>query len=135
MDEESAFQAALDANPDDFVCRLVFADYLEERGDERARGYRALAAQRLTPESFGACAHPISWWNAGMGYITHALPADWFAAMEKPERRYEHTDAEFDFYHEAEDAAARAFARLPAARQAELLNPAPVPTPNQEATT
>ena len=39
---EDDFQRALDKNPDDWQTRLVFADWLEERDDPRAEGYRAL---------------------------------------------------------------------------------------------
>ena len=42
MTTEDDFQAALDANPNDWQTRLVFADWLDERGDVRASGYRAL---------------------------------------------------------------------------------------------
>jgi len=37
---ESAFQAALDAEPDNHALRGAFSDWLEERGDWRAAGYR-----------------------------------------------------------------------------------------------
>jgi uncharacterized protein (TIGR02996 family) len=40
MVTEDAFQTALDAEPDNFSMRLVFADWLEEAGDWRAEGYR-----------------------------------------------------------------------------------------------
>jgi len=40
--EEAAFWSHLDANPSDSVARLVFADWLQERGDLRAEGMRVL---------------------------------------------------------------------------------------------
>src|SRR4051794_23581086 len=40
MSDESAFLAALRANPDDDAARLVFADWLDERGDPRAAWVR-----------------------------------------------------------------------------------------------
>jgi uncharacterized protein (TIGR02996 family) len=40
MTDEAAFHAALDAEPGNSSLRLVFADWLEERGDWRAAGYR-----------------------------------------------------------------------------------------------
>jgi uncharacterized protein (TIGR02996 family) len=49
MTDESAFQAALDADPANFALRLVFADWLEERGDRRAAGYRWMGEQRKWP--------------------------------------------------------------------------------------
>lgn len=49
MTEEDAFQSALDSNPDDATTRLVFADWLDERGDPRASGYRALGRYGRSP--------------------------------------------------------------------------------------
>lgn len=40
--EEDAFWSHLEANPSDSVARLVFADWLQERGDLRAEGMRVL---------------------------------------------------------------------------------------------
>ena len=49
MTTEEDFQKALDANPDDWQTRLVFADWLQDRDDPRADGYRALAVLRVAP--------------------------------------------------------------------------------------
>jgi uncharacterized protein (TIGR02996 family) len=49
MTEETAFQAALDAEPGNSGLRLVFADWLEERGDWRAAGYRWMGEHRKWP--------------------------------------------------------------------------------------
>src|SRR5204863_136709 len=46
---EDDFQNALDADPADWQTRLVFADWLQERGDVRAEGYRALGRTRFYP--------------------------------------------------------------------------------------
>src|SRR5205807_34493 len=35
MSDEAAFLQALDADPEDLTLRMVFADWLEERGDPR----------------------------------------------------------------------------------------------------
>lgn len=40
--EEKAFWDHLEAHPEDSTCRLVFADWLQERGDLRAEGMRVL---------------------------------------------------------------------------------------------
>lgn len=40
--EEKAFWDHLEAHPEDSTCRLVFADWLQERGDPRAEGIRVL---------------------------------------------------------------------------------------------
>src|SRR5262245_5889339 len=42
MHEEQAFLQALQENPDDTALRLIFADWLEERGDQRAELIRLL---------------------------------------------------------------------------------------------
>lgn len=49
MSDEDAFQAKIDENPEDGLPRLVFADWLEERGDPRAEGYRAMVAIGWVP--------------------------------------------------------------------------------------
>jgi uncharacterized protein (TIGR02996 family) len=73
---EDDFQAALDENPEDWQTRLVFADWLDERGDERGPGYRALGLQRHRPPR----GNGYVWFNAAnYGRITFEnLPADWF---------------------------------------------------------
>jgi uncharacterized protein (TIGR02996 family) len=58
---EEDFQNALDANPKDWQTRLVFADWLQERGDERAEGYPALGLMQLR-----AGAHPF---QGGLGSL------------------------------------------------------------------
>ncbi len=40
MTEEQAFLDAIKANPSDRALRLIYADWLEERGDERAAALR-----------------------------------------------------------------------------------------------
>ena len=53
MTTEDDFQAALDADPENWQTRLVFADWLQERGDPRAEGYRALGVLRRRPFRWG----------------------------------------------------------------------------------
>jgi uncharacterized protein (TIGR02996 family) len=127
---EDDFQRAIDARVDDWNTRLVFADWLDERADPRAEGYRALGQLRLCPfvdaGSF--------WWTtlevsccgrSGLRGNGCSLPKDWFKLMKispsdenfKPlgnpgktgTRRY------------IEDAAAVAFGKLSAQRQTEIL--------------
>src|SRR5262249_44717851 len=50
MTDEAAFLDALRADPLDDVTRQVYADWLEERGDERAALLRAERQYALTPE-------------------------------------------------------------------------------------
>lgn len=138
MTTEDDFQAKLDADPEDWQTRLVLADWLEERGDPRAEGYRALGIWKRCPRRI-VVRRQTRWhfnFNSDrnwLGYITgtilcdgytqgaHCLCESWIKKVVHPYRFAE------DFHRPtrraAEDAAALAFARLPAARRAELLNP------------
>jgi uncharacterized protein (TIGR02996 family) len=60
---EDDFQAALDANPGDHHTRLVFADWLEERGDERAEGYRYFGRYKRRPKSEKCDGSFWQWWR------------------------------------------------------------------------
>lgn len=62
MTTEDAWQAALDANPYDHVCRLAFADWLEERGDPRAAGYRELGRLQMCPHKGDWFFNNGEWW-------------------------------------------------------------------------
>lgn len=68
---EKEFQAALDANPLDHTIRLVLADWLEERGDERAAGYRLLGSMQKAPSK-----NPYKSW-AFHRYV-HGHKPEWF---------------------------------------------------------
>jgi uncharacterized protein (TIGR02996 family) len=133
---EDDFHRALDAQPDDWHARLVFADFLQEQDDPRAAGYRALAQQQLCPFVDDL----FFWWTTissdccpagGVRGSGCTLPDDWFALVDIAP-----ASAQFKplgapgvkaSRREVEDAAAEAFARLPAQRQAELLAAPPVP--------
>lgn len=90
MNDEAAFQDYLDAHPDDWHARMVFADWLDDRGDARAAGYREMGRCKL----WAFCPDPIhypSWcyWASEAvavmypdTYTRHALPAVWFAAVD-----------------------------------------------------
>lgn len=129
MTTEDDFQRALDAHPDDWQTRLVFADWLQERGDARAEGYRALGALRRVPAhhlyepmshvdwafSHGTTdGHPDWDWR----HRPDRLPDDWSKLVNN---RHVHTSRRV-----LEDVAALAFAKVPPARRAELLAVAPV---------
>ena len=127
MTTEDDFQSALDDNPEDWQTRLVLADWLDERGDERAEGYRALAALRRIPASMS---NGSFWWYSSRNYCAdrrQTLPPDWFECL--PEKNRTHL---YPVAHEkvrssrrwVEDTAARAFAKLPRARRTELLTAA-----------
>lgn len=49
--EQADFANAINAAPDDFNLRLVYADWLEERGDANAAGWRWSAEHRRIPRS------------------------------------------------------------------------------------
>ena len=89
MDTEDAIQAWLDAHPDDHTARLVLADLLDERGDPRAAGYRAMGRLRMYPSVhpnfsvWGGKCHPSNRssdeWSQAHRHLL--LPSRWFRAM------------------------------------------------------
>lgn len=105
MTTEEDFQAALDANPDDWQTRGVFADWLQERDDVRAEGYRALGVCRVVPVH----TRVDGWYLTGLDYPNRGWLSQGYDSSRS--RRA------------AEDAAALAFAKLPELRRYELLNP------------
>jgi uncharacterized protein (TIGR02996 family) len=125
---EDDLQAMLDAHPDDHLTRLVLADFLDERGDPRGSGYRALGVLPSRPEKY----EDNQWGYDLAGYFHDSgddLPKDWFLSMKEPPRyRLTHWSSLIrtgPSRRVIEDAAALAFSRLPADRQHELLNPQP----------
>lgn len=143
MTAEDAFHAALDADPSDAITRLVFADWLEERGDPRAEGYRALGVLGLHPRRLvvarwdehdtragtvrdmgGYYTYHLAWtWDERAAvHPPHHLPVDWVDWLYgRDPMTATRIVAHHDTRRAAEDAAALAFARLPRARRAELL--------------
>lgn len=141
LDGESGFQKALDAAPNDQGTRLVYADWLDDHGDSRADGYRAIArcglilCDRFTGPpvryvpNHGSRVFCLGKSSAAAEY---SLPADWYALLvvqklsesdKGPAARPESDDscALFRSRLEAENAAALSFAKLPHDRRAELL--------------
>lgn len=124
---EAGFHAALDAQIGDDTTRLVFADWLEERGDPRALGYRLLAKFQMRPhcsktwngaEAWGAW----SWGSTDTGrpYKSN-LKTYWHNQLTKISRPSEvgppgrlYPDARYFTRQAAEDDAAMAVARLSA---------------------
>jgi uncharacterized protein (TIGR02996 family) len=145
MTTEDDFHAALLAQPGDWQTRLVLADFLQERGDPRADGYRALGRLQKRPrpdsQETRATRRFITWFNLSRQeaerYHVNSLPDDWFSALEGGEQLsdegavfeagglYYGDWLDYPSCREAEDAAALAFARLPPARRAELMAAAP----------
>lgn len=126
MTTEDDFHAALDAHPDDWQTRLVFADFLQEKGDPRAEGYRALGAMGLRPDAWGSETYPRGrfYWDAACAHPpkASAIPSDWFCLLPVP-CRISHRYPERNTWsrRKVENAAARRFAKLPDVRRAELL--------------
>lgn len=136
MNDEEAFNAALDANPGDWLTRIVFADWLDDRSDPRADGYRVLGWLRLVPELFPTPKDIATRgfkgpgrWNWG-GNITGApygnsLTDQWLgAACRAVGRKPVGTTfrgVSFDTRREAEDAAALGFQGLTVAQRARLV--------------
>jgi uncharacterized protein (TIGR02996 family) len=91
MTDEEAFLRAIAENPDDESCRLVFADWLEERGDDRAEFLRLdCALRRLTWRDGDYADAQERWW---------ALRADldpaWLAVLGQS--KIENCDLRFRF--------------------------------------
>jgi uncharacterized protein (TIGR02996 family) len=129
---EDDFQKALDANPTDWQTRLVFADWLQEQGDARADGYRALAAGRFvlsdrytgTPPRYVPLQTSRIFRDDGSSSTgrDYTLPVDWFECLPPPaDDERPSNSIGFATRRKAEDAAALAFAKLPPERRSELL--------------
>jgi uncharacterized protein (TIGR02996 family) len=128
---EDDFQKQLDENPGDWQTRLVFADWLQDRDDPRAEGYRALGTRRHIPDRITQSDGRVSlwiWWSEnknGVAYPSRSvcLPLDWASELDRdvcrPSKPHQFTNQE---RRQIEDAAALAFAKLSAERRAELLH-------------
>lgn len=128
MTTEDDFQLAIDAQPEDWQTRLVFADWLQDRGDPRAAGYRAIAAQQRRPLQSTHRKRVACWWaTPPHGNHHNIIPPDWFALLPAGVGSSGfwpvHTPTGGNkTRRECEDALALAFCQLPIERQAELLN-------------
>lgn len=113
---EAVAQAHLDAHPADHRARRLLGEWLALHGDVRGEGLRALAACGRVPLRYR-----LSWLcqfdgdGISDGDRRHALATDWFDLISPSGW------SRFDTRRAAEDAAAIAFARLPAERRGRLL--------------
>lgn len=131
MTTEDDFQRLLDENPADWETRLVFADWLQDRGDPRAAGYRATAARQRRPLQGQHMNADTWWWYTAApqeGDFHNHVPGDWFALLPADEGSGHfwpvfRANGGIKSRRACEDALVLAFAKLPAARQAELLAP------------
>jgi uncharacterized protein (TIGR02996 family) len=137
---EDDFQKQLDAEPHDHHTRLIFADWLDERDDPRGPGYRALGTLQRVPvliqlgrQSKGSPSGRQPRHIYGQApkaptmnpeYKICEMPADWFLLIPQPPEcdNNSPTWRYFATRRAAEDAAALAFAQLPAKRRAKLLD-------------
>jgi len=81
-------------NPLDFMARLVFADWLDDRGDPRAPGWR-FCAHRLLAPTLSRDYHTYEWGHSetggsGRGVLRHRLymavyAAEPFAGRPRPD--------------------------------------------------
>jgi uncharacterized protein (TIGR02996 family) len=142
---EDDFQHVIDANPEDWPTRQVFADWLDDRADPRAAGYRAIAVRQRRPLQGHNKDREAWWWccpstGNAVDNFHNIIPPDWFAllAPDVGNRMFWPVftaTGGIMTRRECEDALARAFSRLPAERQAELLTPPKPNTPRNKSTT
>lgn len=129
---EDDFQRMLDANPDDWQTRLVFADWLQDRGDPRAEGYRALGVLRRYPEQVRTLDRGWVWrisphcrLSVAMGLLDaqNLVPTDWFdcALQHGSDSRSVQSWLQRKGRAALENELATAFRLLPEERRAELL--------------
>ncbi len=111
METESGWWRLLTRRPKDQTAWLVYADWLQDRGDDRAEGVRAIALLKLTPWNAGrkgrkawgftAVGRPYGvqlssrWWDMlavkdGYRLVREAVSdaARAFGKLEERERRY-----------------------------------------------
>lgn len=128
MTTEEDFQRTLDRQPFDFQTRLVFADWLQDKGDKRADGYRAMARReflcelvvidRFSRSGFANqwffCVGDVSEKDIDTSVHYPYLPSDWFADIvaEPKTPTIEHW-RHFRLRETAENSIAEAFAKLP----------------------
>jgi uncharacterized protein (TIGR02996 family) len=83
MREEDAFLKAIQANPADDLSRLVYADWLEERGDARSEFLRVHVALRSLPPD-----HPHrARGEQELSRLRTGIDTDWLTVAE-PERAH-----------------------------------------------
>lgn len=128
---EDDFHRQLDENPDDHHTRMVFADWLQERNDPRAEGYRAMGQLGFAPSKSvyhndgktWIWAHDKNTFGIQKGrYDSSKLPHSWLKRIKSNHPDYGHLGGIINptphwRYHtsrrSADDAAALAYDRLP----------------------
>jgi uncharacterized protein (TIGR02996 family) len=122
---EDDLQALLDADPADHLTRLVLADFLQDRDDARAEGYRALGMLKRNPAVEGddwrwshSPAGPT--WDFYRPIMATSLTSDWWHKCYDMSGKLH---SYFPTRRAAEDCAALAFAALSADQKADILRP------------
>jgi uncharacterized protein (TIGR02996 family) len=77
MPDEGGFLGAILAAPDDLALRLIYADFLEERGDARAEALRLKCAIASISEGDPRCGELA----ARLEQVRPSLDAEWFALV------------------------------------------------------
>jgi hypothetical protein len=138
-DVVDGIHARLDGQIDDWQARLVLADLLDDIGDPRAAGYRAMGRLRLWPllrskglyggDPDDAMERLWQWWldvrprHAKKGESAHCgIPGPWCKAINALHPH--HANCTHHTRRAAEDALALAFSHLSPAEQAEILTEA-----------
>lgn len=100
---EQSFAVAINANPDDRVTQLVYADWLDEQGDPRAEAWRVLIEAGKRPLHSNLAERWLWTWlvNAGEKYNVRDL----FAVLP------ESLGVTYHGFHAAMNAAAIAWVR------------------------
>lgn len=119
---EEDFHRQLDANPDDHHTRMVFADWLQERDDPRAEGYRALGQLRLHPDLNPGLLHTNAWFWSSDIPSEHNLPEDWWQHSWHTGAYHQHSGIR-QSRRNLENHVALAFGQLPKERKHAILNP------------
>lgn len=90
MSEQLAWNATLDASPEDTGLRLVYSDWLRDRGDPRADGYAAIGTYGVVlkrPDKFPALMVDTvvpdhdQFMRHRQIHGPHLIPAWWFRAV------------------------------------------------------
>lgn len=113
MSDEEFFQTALDSDEEDHPARLLFADWLADRGDTRSAGPRWLVERRVVPQDYRGSR---TWdWNddAVFDRMTGALPHALFSALEGGHLAMSEHYREYPTRRDAESALYDALARHP----------------------
>lgn len=121
---EEDFHRVLDENPDDHHTRMVFADWLQERNDPRAEGYRALGQLQRRP--YPSRYYPHNTWLWGhdrnrsntYDYPNGRLPTSWLKSIKNNHPDFGNSPDNIHWKYatsrrKADDAAASGFTRLP----------------------